>query len=234
MASTPSRYSLLQQPPDLVFLFPPLLPRRVRADKTRRSMSHITVERNRRKQMNEHLKVLRSLTPCFYIKRSDQASIIAGVIEFIKELHQVLESLESKKKRKRFSPSPGPSPRQSTPPLDHINPSTLINSETVVTWKEEMGASCNSSLADVEAKISGSNVILRTISKRKPGQLVKIIRVLETHSLEITHLNISSMDDTVLYSFVMKIGLECQLSLEEVVLEVQQTFSQVAALAIQL
>ena len=32
-------------------------------------MSHIAVERNRRRQMNEHLKVLRSLTPCFYIKR---------------------------------------------------------------------------------------------------------------------------------------------------------------------
>jgi len=32
-------------------------------------MSHITVERNRRKQMNEHLNVLRSLMPCFYVKR---------------------------------------------------------------------------------------------------------------------------------------------------------------------
>lgn len=31
--------------------------------------SHITVERNRRKQMNEHLLVLRSLMPCFYVKR---------------------------------------------------------------------------------------------------------------------------------------------------------------------
>lgn len=32
-------------------------------------ISHITVERNRRKQMNEHLTVLRSLMPCFYVKR---------------------------------------------------------------------------------------------------------------------------------------------------------------------
>lgn len=32
-------------------------------------VSHITVERNRRKQMNEHLSVLRSLMPCFYAKR---------------------------------------------------------------------------------------------------------------------------------------------------------------------
>lgn len=32
-------------------------------------VSHITVERNRRKQMNEHLAVLRSLMPSFYVKR---------------------------------------------------------------------------------------------------------------------------------------------------------------------
>jgi len=33
------------------------------------NVSHISVERNRRKQMNEHLSVLRSLMPCFYVKR---------------------------------------------------------------------------------------------------------------------------------------------------------------------
>jgi transcription factor SPEECHLESS len=31
--------------------------------------AHVAVERNRRKQMNEHLAVLRSLMPCFYVKR---------------------------------------------------------------------------------------------------------------------------------------------------------------------
>jgi hypothetical protein len=39
------------------------------ADEGAVKMSHIAVERNRRKQMNEHLAVLRSLMPCFYIKR---------------------------------------------------------------------------------------------------------------------------------------------------------------------
>ncbi|MCD7453580.1 hypothetical protein HAX54_021450 [Datura stramonium] len=78
-------------------------------------------------------------------------------------------------------------------------------------------------LADVEARISGSNVMLRTISKRIPGQIVKIINVLE--AFEILHLNISTMQDTVLYSFVIKIGLECQLSVEELAVEVQKSFS---------
>ncbi|KAI3863710.1 hypothetical protein MKW98_031302 [Papaver atlanticum] len=210
-------------------------------------MAHIAVERNRRKLMNEHLRVLRSLTPCFYIKRGDQASIIGGVIEFVKELHQILQSLESKKRRKSLSSSPGPSPRSTLqlitqPPVsplplppDSSSPfatsgfpddQQIQHNNTVVPDDHQLaGASCNSSFADVEAKISGSNVILRTVSRRIPGQVVKLIKILEKHSFEILHLNISSMEDTVLHSFVIKIGLECKLSVEELAVEVQQSFN---------
>ncbi|KAK8508444.1 hypothetical protein V6N13_093319 [Hibiscus sabdariffa] len=182
-------------------------------------MAHIAVERNRRRQMNEHLKVLRSLTPCFYIKRGDQASIIGGVIEFIKELQQVLQSLESKKQRKSLSPGPSPT----TPNSLHL-PAKPNHSPIGFETVGEVGACCNSPLADVEARISGSNVLLKIVCQRIPGQILKIIAVLERFSFEVLHLNISSMEDTVLYSFVIKIGLECQLSLEELAVEVQQSF----------
>ncbi|XP_057992591.1 transcription factor MUTE [Hevea brasiliensis] len=167
-------------------------------------MSHITVERNRRRQMSEHLKVLRSLTPCFYIKRGDQASIIGGVIEFIEELHQVLQALESKKRRNSLSPSPGPCPSPSPRPLQLITlqpDQSPFGQENV----KELTACCNSSVADVEAKISGSNVILKILSRRIPGQIVRIINVLEKLSFEILHLNISRTEDTILYSFVVKV-----------------------------
>ncbi|XP_077249598.1 transcription factor SPEECHLESS-like isoform X2 [Tasmannia lanceolata] len=83
-------------------------------------VSHITVERNRRKQMNEHLMVLRSLMPSFYVKRGDQASIIGGVVQFIMEMQQVLQSLEAKKQRRVYgdvlSPRlPRPSPLSPRP-----------------------------------------------------------------------------------------------------------------------
>ena len=131
------------------------------------------------------------------------------MIEFIKEMHQVLQSLESKKRRKSLSPSPGtPSPRPvllqpSTPHHHHLitDHSPNFGFETV----KELGACCNSPVADVEAKISGSNVVLKVISRRVAGQIVKIISVLERLSLEVLHLNITSMEDTVLYSFVIKV-----------------------------
>lgn len=194
-------------------------------------MSHIAVERNRRRQMNEHLKVLRSLTPALYIKRGDQASIIGGAIDFIRELQQVLESLEARKKRRSTSSSPTPSPRSL---LTTTTTSSGSSSSPILNCKQvELAACCNSPLADVEAKISGSNVLLRTLSRRIPGHAVRMIAVLEELHLEVLHLNISTMEDTVLHSFVLKIGLECQLSVEDLAYEVQQTFANQAEIELQ-
>ncbi|KFK38048.1 hypothetical protein AALP_AA3G063400 [Arabis alpina] len=183
--------------------------------------------------MNEHLKSLRSLTPCFYIKRGDQASIIAGVIEFIKELQQLVQVLESKKRRKTLNRPSFPYDQQTLEPS--ILAATATNTNTRVPFSrienvmttstfKEVGACCNSPHANVEAKISGSNVVLRVVSRRIAGQLVRIISILEKLSFQVLHLNITSMEETVLYFFVVKIGLECHLSLEELTLEVQKSF----------
>ncbi|XP_062222368.1 transcription factor bHLH94-like [Phragmites australis] len=61
-------------------------------------MTHIAVERNRRRQMNEYLAVLRSIMPESYAQRGDHASIVGGAIEFVKELEQQLQSLEAQKR----------------------------------------------------------------------------------------------------------------------------------------
>ncbi|RWW08025.1 hypothetical protein GW17_00028560 [Ensete ventricosum] len=47
----------------------PLSPTEAGIQDGQQKTSHIAVERNRRKQMNEHLSVLRTLMPCFYAKR---------------------------------------------------------------------------------------------------------------------------------------------------------------------
>ncbi|KAJ8452725.1 hypothetical protein Cgig2_005061 [Carnegiea gigantea] len=229
-------------------------------------ISHITVERNRRKQMNEHLTVLRSLMPCFY---GDQASIIGGVVDYINELQQVLQSLEAKKQRKVYSEvlsprlvsSPRPSPQvlspRSRPPLSprlnipisprtpqpsspyrpRLNLSSPVSLATPIElspassssslndpFANELIANSKSPMAEVEVKFSGPNVLVKTVSPRIPGQVVKIISALEDLSLEILHISISTIEDTMLNSFTIKIGIECQLSAEELAHQIQQTF----------
>ncbi|OIV96789.1 hypothetical protein TanjilG_18249 [Lupinus angustifolius] len=233
-------------------------------------ISHITVERNRRKQMNEHLSVLRSLMPCFYVKRGDQASIIGGVVDYINELQQVLQALEAKKQRKVYtdvlsprlvcsSPRPSPlSPRK--PPLSprlnlpisprtpqpgspykpRLQPTGYTISPTISNSLEpsptssanssindninELVANSKSPIADVEVKFSGPHLLLKTVSQRIPGQALKIMLALEELALEILHVNISTADETMLNSFTIKIGIECQLSAEELAQQIQQTF----------
>ncbi|PUZ75028.1 hypothetical protein GQ55_1G114700 [Panicum hallii var. hallii] len=277
------------------------------ADEGAVKMSHIAVERNRRKQMNEHLAVLRSLMPCFYIKRGDQASIIGGVVDYVKELQQVLRSLEAKKHRKAYAEqvlSPRPavsaaSPRpllKSTPPLsprvavpisprtptpgspykpsgggggagssrlshpaaaaymipspamtpttssssssyahDHHQqhyPTTQPYLPTLDSLVTELAAqaaggrpaAAGLALPDVRVEFAGPNLVLKTVSHRAPGQALKIIAALESLSLEILHVSVSTLDDTMVHSFTIKIGIECELSAEELVHEIQQTF----------
>ncbi|MED6223792.1 hypothetical protein PIB30_077545, partial [Stylosanthes scabra] len=118
--SDPESSSLPSPQPKRQKLLVPPPPSPSAAEDGQHRMSHITVERNRRKQMNEHLSVLRSLMPCFYVKRGDQASIIGGVVDYINELQQVLQALEAKKQRKVYtdhvlSPRLVSSPRTSLP-----------------------------------------------------------------------------------------------------------------------
>ncbi|XP_076944676.1 transcription factor SPEECHLESS-like [Bidens hawaiensis] len=222
--------------------------------------NHVTVEKNRRKQMNENLAVLRSLMPCFYVKRGDQASIIGGVINFITELQQVLQSLEAKKQRKVYSdvlsprllssprtipPSPRKSPlsprpslpisprtQQSASPYRHrlsssmanttpASPSYSSNSDTI----NELVANSRSSIADVEVKFSGANLLLKTVSPRLPGQVTKIISALEDLSLEILEATINTVDERLVNSFTIKIGIECKLSAEDLAQHIQLIFS---------
>ncbi|KAA8540009.1 hypothetical protein F0562_026701 [Nyssa sinensis] len=239
----------------------------VNPDHGQQRMSHITVERNRRKQMNEHLSILRSLMPSFYVKRGDQASIVEGVVDYIKELQQVRQLLDAKKRRKLYSevlsprvvssprPSPALSPRK--PPLSprlslsisprtpqpsnpyklprlqqgYLSPPVVTNSlepspssTSSIDNVNELVANSKSAMADVEVKFSGPNVLLKTISPRIPGQALKIIEAVEELSLEILHVNISTIDETMLNSLTIKIGIECQLSAEELAHRIQQTF----------
>ncbi|TVU33307.1 hypothetical protein EJB05_25117, partial [Eragrostis curvula] len=239
-------------------------------------MSHIAVERNRRKQMNEHLAVLRSLMPCFYVKRGDQASIIGGVVDYIKELQQLLRSLEAKKHRKTYaeqvlSPRPGApaaaSPRpliRPTPPLSPrvgvpisprtptrpgspympcggaarpphhpaaaymaspaMTPTTSSSSSsyhdqqqqqhfpqpylpTLDSIVTELAAHAGGrpAVPDVRVEFAGPNLVLKTVSRRAPGQALKIIAALESRALEILHVSVSTVDDTMMHSFTIKV-----------------------------
>ncbi|XP_024028878.1 transcription factor FAMA isoform X2 [Morus notabilis] len=206
-------------------------------------MTHIAVERNRRKQMNEHLRVLRSLMPGSYVQRGDQASIIGGAIEFVRELEQLLQCLESQKRRRllgeaaprQVGPDSGMDVAQTAqahPPL--FPPLPLPNDQMKFIDFETGGlreetAENKSCLADVEVKLLGFDAMIKILSRRRPGQLIKTIAALEDLQFNILHTNITTIEQTVLYSFNVKVTSDSTFSAEEIAGSVQQIFSFIHA-----
>ena len=62
-------------------------------------------------------------------------------------------------------------------------------------------------LPDVRVEFAGANLVLKTVSHRAPGQAVKIIAALEGRApaLEILHAKISTIDETDVNAFTVKV-----------------------------
>ncbi|KAK3029898.1 hypothetical protein RJ639_038521 [Escallonia herrerae] len=177
-------------------------------------MTHIAVERNRRKQMNEHLAVLRSLMPESYVQRGDQASIVGGAIEFVKELEHLLQSLEAQK-----SPT-----LQQGGPNDTITTSFLPSTTTPFAQffaypqytcpeiPNKYISKSNAAVADIEVTLIETHANLRILTRRRLRQLSKLVAGFQALFLTILHFNITTLDPLVLYSISAKVEEGCQLN----------------------
>ncbi|CAA7391544.1 unnamed protein product [Spirodela intermedia] len=183
-------------------------------------MTHIAVERSRRKLMNEHLSSLRNIIPPYFIQMGDQASIIAGTIEYVKQLEQLLQSLLSERgeRDRRHTYFSSTSPLTSIYPFREFFPSpkyTIHTSRSPTTTE-----------VDVAATVVQSHVNLTVLSRQKPGQLLRAVSELENLHLSVLHLNVTSFDSSVLFSLNLKIEEECKLgSTDEITAVAHQIFS---------
>ncbi|PSR89245.1 Transcription factor bHLH71 like [Actinidia chinensis var. chinensis] len=180
-------------------------------------LTHIVVERNRRKQMNEHLAVLRSLMPESYVQRGDQASIVGGAIEYVKELEHLLQSLEAQKLL--FLQQGG------QPPLPTTTAATTIGFLTTpfaqffaypqYTWSQlpnKYTSKSKEAMADIEVTMIDTHANLRILSRKNFRQLSKLVTEFHTLCLTILHLNVTTLDPLVLYSISAKVEEGCQLT----------------------
>ncbi|XP_007039472.2 PREDICTED: transcription factor bHLH71 [Theobroma cacao] len=179
-------------------------------------MTHIAVERNRRKQMNEHLAVLRSLMPESYVQRGDQASIVGGAIEFVKELEHLLQTLEAQKLQvlQQVRPaSEGTTNSKLLPPPPP--PFAQFFMFPQYTWSQipsKFTSKTKASIADIEVTLIETHANLRILSRKGPRHLSKLVAGFQSLCLSILHLSVTTMYPLVLYSISAKVEEGCQLS----------------------
>ncbi|KAJ6712089.1 TRANSCRIPTION FACTOR BHLH71 [Salix purpurea] len=168
-------------------------------------MTHIAIERNRRKLMNEYLAVLRSLMPESYVQRGDQASIVGGAIEFVKELEQLLQSLEARK-LKLHQGITGPNHDIDDATTSSEFPPPPFAQFFVYpqyTWSQtpnKFTSKTKAFIAEIEVTLIETHANLRILSRRVSRQLSKLAAGFQTLSLTVLHVNVTTMDPLVLYS----------------------------------
>ncbi|KAK1432287.1 hypothetical protein QVD17_09182 [Tagetes erecta] len=177
-------------------------------------MTHITVERNRRKQMNEYLAVIRSLMPSSYVQRGDQASIVGGAINFVKELEQQLQTLEVQKRAMHQHANTNNCYSQ----LPFGQFFTFPQYSTRTTNESGGGSTTMTdnrppAMAEIEVSMVENHANLKILSKKRNRQLLRMVAELQCLWLTILHLNVTTtVDQMVLYSLSVKLEDGCQLS----------------------
>lgn len=189
-------------------------------------MTHIAVERNRRKQMNEHLAVLRSLMPESYVQRGDQASIVGGAIEFVKELEHILQSLEAQKflllqqQGGTGTSSDGEIPNTTIGEFSATTeyfPTPFAQffsypQYTCCQLPNKYTSKSKAAIADIEVTLIETHANVRILSRRRFRQLSKLVAAFQSLYLTVLHLNVTTLDPLVLYSISAKVEEGCQLN----------------------
>lgn len=138
---------------------------------------------------------------CVYtFEKGDQASILGGAINFVKELEQLIQSMEAQKGIKQR--------------LDNSLPSglfsgffTLPQYSTCSNESSESMMEKRSAIADIEVTMVESHANIKILSRKHPKQLLKMVTALQSLHLIVLHLNVTTVDNMVLYSFSVKVSL---------------------------
>uniref|UniRef100_A0A0D9VLA6 BHLH domain-containing protein n=1 Tax=Leersia perrieri TaxID=77586 RepID=A0A0D9VLA6_9ORYZ len=201
---------------------PKVVKNREEAESQRRN--HIAVERNRRRQMNDYLATLRSLMPPSYAQRGDQASIVAGAINFVKELEQLLQSLEAQKRHAVAVAG--------APPFAGFFtfPQYAATAAAGDGDNAEGGGGARAGAADIEVAMAESHANVKVLAPRRPRQLLRMVVALQCVGLTVLHLNVTTTaDHFALYSFSLKMEDECRLSsVDEIAAAVNQMVAKIA------
>lgn len=117
----------------------------------------------------------------------------------MRELEQLLQCLESQKRRRLY----GDGQRDpETQQAEFMFPAVAINDQV----EHQDTAEIKSCVADVEVKVVGFDALIKILSRRRPQQLINTIAALEEDlHLTILHTNITTIEQTVLYSFNVKV-----------------------------
>jgi len=153
--------------------------------------------------------------------QGDQASIVGGAIDFVKELEQHLQSLEVQKRtlRQHNKDKSSEAVESSTTGSSNNNmdeteqpPFAQFFAYPQYTWchvpsdyPPPMPETLPAAVADIEVTLIDTHANLRILTPWRPRQLLKMVTGLQALRLSILHLNVTTLESMVLYSVSVKV-----------------------------
>ena len=115
----------------------------------------------------------------------------------MKELEQLLQALEAQNRTINQQPNNALSPIFA----DFFTfPQYSTSSPAVAEQRPAM--------AEIEVTVAESHANLKILSKRRPRQLLKVVAGIQCLRLTVLHLNVTTVDQMVLYSLSVKVSTD--------------------------
>lgn len=137
--------------------------------------------------------------------KGDQASIVGGAINYLKELEHQLQSMEPQVKTtatKETGSTVG----------DKNNTITASSSGPFSDFfafpqysSRPSSSSVAEGTAEIEVTMVESHASVKILAKKRPKQLLKLVASIQSLRLTLLHLNVTTHDDSVLYSISLKV-----------------------------
>ncbi|WJX89384.1 hypothetical protein P8452_71385 [Trifolium repens] len=177
---------------------------------------HIIAERIRREKISQQFIALSALIP--NLKKMDKASILGDAIKYVKELKEQVKVLEEQSKRKSVE-SVVVVKKLSQLSVDEDVSDTSSNS--CDENSDETSKTYLSSLPEVEARLSGKNVLIRILCEKDKGVMVNVYREIEKLHLSVINASSFSFGSSVLaITIIARMEEELNMSIEKVAKQV--------------
>ncbi|KAE9613730.1 putative transcription factor bHLH family [Lupinus albus] len=164
------------------------------------SRDHIIAERKRRKKLSQSFIALAALIPG--LKKMDKASILGDAIKHAKELKERVAILEEDSKKTRVVVLKN----------GDNDDSSSCDDESIEN------ASGSEQLLQVEARMSGQEVLLRIHCHRQKGLLVKILEQIQSLNLFVVNSSVLPFGDSTLeITFIAQMGEDYNLTIKDLV-----------------
>lgn len=144
--------------------------------------------------------------------QNDQASIIGGAINYVKQLEKQLQTLEAQQKTTvQNNSSTTVSPRLFSDFFTFPQYSTCTSTQSATSSENDQAVTeperraAVAAYGEIEVTVMECHANLKMLTKKRPKQLMKIVAGLQSMWLTILHVNVTTVEEMVLYTISLKV-----------------------------